>query len=515
MPKIYYFLILGLVLLTTCTRNTPPNQASEDLARAIREATADGNISVTECATLRQQANSENPDLLLTAAGWESILQANLPRGVKELSIECPPTEENISVTPTAPACPPEPTMANLYVENSRSMYGYLVNGSSFQQVMLDYIVKFDKLNQPFKAAFINNEIFPVDEQPGKYTGAQDIFKRKRHFESYLDAGKMDRLGKTGSSKLMEILDVVTDRAVNDCEVQMLVSDYVYSLSGVNNMKTEMDGIRSDVELLIGKISGAGLGTLVIKYSSKFDGRFFPWNSPNKGFAYQGERPYYVWIFGAPDYLRNFVSNYALEKQAGYEASSLYLPIQKEKPVFSIFPNSGDPHGQFQKFPRDANPVLALGNVSASARRGEEGLRFALGVDLTKYPATKTYFLNPDNYNIDGPEEENWRITEIIPLADGLSKQDDALLSTTNPTHLIILEADDVESKSSQINVQFMDRKAPWMARTHTDDDSEAVINEVTDRTFGFSYLSDGIWYAYHGRASEQQFFTIPLTLQR
>jgi hypothetical protein len=513
MRHILLLLVLGTLSLSTCTSDTP--QLSKDLSRAIREAAADGVISTTECATLRQQAEAENPDFLLTAANWENTLRDNLPRGVAELTIDCSAKNEKAPATTTGTSCPPTPTMANLYVENSRSMYGYLANGSEFQQVMLDYIVKFDKMDQPFKAAFINNEIFPVDEQAGKYKGAQDIFERKRHFESYLDPRKMDQLGKTGSSKLMEILNAVTDRAVNDCQVQLLVSDYVYSLSGVNNMKSEMTGIQSDMELLIGKVRDAELGTLVIKYRSNFEGRFFPWDSPNRGFAYKGDRPYYVWVFGVPDFLRTFVSKYALEKQAGYEAFALYLPGQKDEPVFGIFPNSGDPHGKFRKSPLKANPVLALSDVAASERRGEEGLRFALGVDLSKYPVTETYARNPDNYHIEGPEEENWRVTEILSLADGLSDRDQRLVGTTQPTHLIMLEADDVESKSSTINVQFRNRKAAWLVRTYTDDDSEAVINEVADRTFGFAYLSDGIWSAYHGPAAEQRFFTIPLTLQR
>lgn len=512
----YYSLFFLLSIFGCVACGDGEADVSRELIKAVREAARDGEISAAECATLQDLAAKESPGLLVTPDSWEGFLLENKPRIVSEVTISCVyRVTDDGKPEPPNTSCPPAPAVANFYVENSRSMYGYLVAGGEFQRVMSDYVLQFDKQQQPFKLYFINNEVFPVSEQNGEYAGSEDIFERKRHFESYLNQQKMDALGNTGSSKLMKILNVVTDRAVESCEVQFLVSDYIYSLSGVADMKQQMGGIQSDVSLLVGKVAKAGLGTLLIKYSSKFDGQFFPWNSPNKGFAYDGQRPYYVWVFGAPAYLQTFAAKYAVEKQAGYEASALFLPRNLEQPKYGIFPTSGNPRGEFRKSPKMANPVHELSDVAASTRRGAEGLRFAVGTDLTRYPVSIEYLSDPRNYVINGPEEEHWRVAEIIPIAGALGNRDQELANTINPTHLIILEADDVESASSSISIRFIDQKPAWLARTHTDNDEQSKIEEVTDKTFGFSYLSDGVWDAYHDRSAEQYFFELPLTLKR
>jgi hypothetical protein len=514
MRLLYLISLLSLFTFVACGDEDSSN-VSRQLTKAVYTAAQDGDISAKECESLRELANEQGAELMLTTDTWEQFLQENKPRGVTGLTIDCPPMEEDKDVAKVNLGCGDVPRAANFYVENSRSMYGYLINGSNFQNVMSDYVLRFNQQEQAFTLNFINNEVFSLKSLRGKYAGTDDVFERKRHFESYLNRQKMDKLGKTGSSKLMEILNVMTNRAVESCEAQFLVSDFIYSLSGVTDMKRQMDGIQSDVSLLVGKVTKVGMGTLLIKYNSTFEGSFFPWNSPNKGFIYKGQRPYYIWVFGAPTYLQTFVEKYAIDKQAGYEASALFVPRANENPAYGIFPNSGDPYGEFRKSPRTANPVHELSDVAASSRRGAEGIRLALGIDLTPYPVSKNYLANLQNYKVVGAEEENWRIAEIIPVDQGLSARDEQLIGTSPPSHFIILEADDVESESSTIKVRFLDQKPAWLIDSHTDKDDQTNINEVTTKTFGFSYLSDGIWEAYHNRSVEPCFFEIPITLKR
>lgn len=489
------------------------DSSSRELRLAVREAARDGEISAAECKALRAQSTEEGSIEQLDLYGWAEFLQDNKPRGLDDLTIACASTNSGAGAEEAGRSnCPATPDTVNFLIENSYSMYGYLVNGSDFLKVMSDYVLQFDQQKQPFELFFINDGLHPIDELPGEYTNAQDIFERKRHFESYLSLKKMAPVGDTRSSKLMKVLNVVTDKAVADCEPQFLVSDYVYSLAGVRNMQEEMTGIQSDVSLLIGKVAEAGLATMIIKYNSSFKGSFYAFDAP-RGFDYEGRRPYYIWAFGTQEYLTSFVEKYTISKQPGYQHHVIYTPANKKEVAFGIFPNSADPYGEFRKSPKTANPVHALSDVAASKRQG--GIRFAVGVNLNAYPVNDGYRTNPRNFEIRGPEEEKWQVAEILPLNGSLSDRDAKLVTPVEPTHFLVIEGEDVKSKSSSLTIRFLDQKPDWLLRSHTDDDSKARIDEVKDQTFGFAYLSDGVWDAYHDRMDQHLFFELPITLNR
>jgi hypothetical protein len=335
--------------------------------------------------------------------------------------------------------------------------------------------------------------------------------------ESWLVENKMNRkeLGDKSSSELMRALNQVSQLTINDCQPRMLVSDFVYSVVNNQNMEKEMAKVQSDMSLIFNAVAEEGLATLVVKFESAFNGRYYPRDDPRYGYDYNGRRPYYCWLVASPEYIKKFPELYTLSALPGYQASMAVAPAVKTTPAYSIMPYSADPYGSFRANPRGKGQVVKhLQKVAPSSRSRREGLRFAVGVQMAQLSPNENYLTNTDNYTVEGDDgEDGWRVEEVLSGND-LHDQDMGRL-TGVPSHLIVLSSEALGAQKRELAVGLLDRQPSWLLASHTNSDLREEIDNITGKTFGFRYLTDGLWDAYHPRREELKFFTLPITLER
>jgi len=504
------FFFAGLLIVLLCFYSC--KDELRDLRSQIRKAGADGMIDATECDNLRALAAAEKTIKDFDQEEWEAFLREAKPREIKELTITCS-SESVTEPRTTVSKCGPLPERVHMYVENSGSMYAYMDKESIFYRTLMDFVVQFNEQEQDFAYYLINDKNFPIDDLPGEYRNASNNFERKKQLEAWLTPAKMSTKGNRSSSRLMEILNKVSQETLSDCEPRMIFSDFVYSVTDAGNMAKEMAKVQSDMSLLFNDVAKAGLGTLIIKFNSEFDGNYYPYNSPTRGYKYKGSRPFYGWLIGAPEYLKGFVTDYTINKLPGYEAHAFFAPIREQPPSFSIMPYSGSPNGEFRAEPQGKGQIVkALEKVAPLERPGLASIRFAVGADLSTLSAPASYLEDTANYQVDGDDgTDGWRVAEVKAGAP-VERENRLALP---PSHLIIIEANGLKARRRDLQLKLLDRPPEWLKNSHTDSDLQTEIDSILGKTFGFRYLVAGVWDAYHPRKNELLFFSFPITVER
>lgn len=487
-----------------------------ELRREIRAAAVDGLIDEGECQTLREASLLVTATKDLSAADWVDYLQKAKPRDVETLTVNCSAALNSAPATAqNAGNCSGTPERVNIYIENSGSMYAYMDKQSAFYNMLTDFVVQFNDKDQAFDYYLINDKEFLVDDLEGSKKNSSSVYDRKQHLESWLNPTKMRSKGNPASSRLMEVVNKIGQASIADCEPRMLVSDFIYSVTDNANMEKEMNKVQSNMSLIFNDVAKAGLGILMIKFDSEFNGNYYPRNSPNKGYKYSGRRPFYCWMIGPPAYLNQFPSTYSIGRLPGYESHALIAPKAGGELPYSIMPYSGKPTGEFVAEPKGKGVVVkSLVRVEPTTRGDRAGLRMAVGVDMGGLNVPEDYLSNPANYRVDGATgEDNWRVASIERGRE-LDRLDEGRLSQP-PTHLLVLEADGLKARERNLEIKLLDKPDEWLTASHTESDLEPEIDAIAGKTFGFRYLVDGVWDAYHPRKDELLFFSLPITLER
>jgi len=354
---------------------------------------------------------------------------------------------------------------AIFYIENSESMFGYVSHISEYVDVLAELSEKpeFVRDNIPVEFNFVNGTgptITPLGNNPS-------VLKNKLNRAGF-SCGDITR------SNLNGMFQVALKNAVNNA-ITILISDGIYDIggTGVTSLVTEGKGTRSQ---FISRLMQGDLQTIIIKLHSGFDGDYF-YTSKSGKTKLQGTRPYYIWIFGDSKLLNAYFPNeYISTKLAGFENMARFI-----KPGTVKVPYQATADGSKGTFRFDRNTVNRLND--AKPDKHGLGFLFSIAVDFSKLPYPETYLTSPGNYVIS----EKYTIV-------GIKKPAGKIYGVPFvPTHLITVKT--MKSPAGMLTVSLVNRIPGWIKETSSD--SEQNILQDKSRTFGFSYLTDGIIQAY------------------
>ena len=387
----------------------------------------------------------------------------------------------------------------NVYLENSASMDGYMNGRTKFKEGLYHILTRINGAGADVNFNFINKESYKIDN------------KEIQDFIDYLQPANLHRYGSRGNTELNDVVRIVLDQYERDGQPAILVSDYIFS---VKNMKSVDGGLASAKYTLMLEFQGVaegGIAVLVVQNTSEFDGIYYDFN--NEKHQYEGDRPYYIWIFGPTAMMQTFFEDFFIERTKGYQNYCLITKDQEVRPYYSVLPRTKRV-GKFSPCRGGNKSGRCIERINFDNRREEGSLKFAVAIDLSKVSVTEDYKLSPESYSVKSYKEGEFEVEEVYPI-NVIEGNDESRRGTAS--HILVLSTlkDKLSKRNQTIEVKMRNNIPAWVQKTSTLDDSNITsTNELKDKTFGFEYLISGVFEAFHPDVENSFYWSIPIEIQ-
>lgn len=346
----------------------------------------------------------------------------------------------------------------------------------------------------------VNNSVYPSRQPYKKFLQSKDIFKDTRN------------VGDSRYTDFTCIFDSILSHTAHN-ELSILVSDLIYSIKemkGINPQK-----IRNEAQAITTAIfkKHTDKDVLVIKLMADYEGNYYPYNSPNKGVYYVGNRPYYLMMIGDTDVVRRifFDKNYKefsdIEHLKGFENYYCFTRYNV-KPYYSVLLSDKRNRGRFGAVKGSGTIIHSIEDITPD-RDGKVSI--TLAVDLNSIIAGEDFKKDEDNYEV--LSISNFKIEKI----DRIESEDrTSIMERYAPTatHLIVLTTEETV-KNETLTLKLKNQLPKWIVNTNSDDDTDMNDGDFAKTTFAFGYLMQGIYDSFHSSAEEPYFFSINLRINK
>lgn len=375
-------------------------------------------------------------------------------------------------------------TSINVFIENSGSMDGYVKNTTEFEAALADLLVQtqYQYSKNSIKINFINSKIFPLE--------VNEI----NEFVSNLNPLKTPyNMGNRGESKLNEVLTNILDNT-NKNDVSIFLSDCIYSLEA--NKDTD-GGLEFQKNLTKGafleKSKQFNLSTIILKMNSRFDGKY--WDKNNKFQKLQNStRPYYIWIMGRNDLIKEFSNKINFSSLKGFQNSFSLKTSKDDNSIFYTILRETNKIGRFKQSDRSAKIINSITDIDY--QNGE--FQFSILVDLSGISVDSVYLVNSENYSVTN----GFTIKTIEKVSDKkITPRDMVTVKNTTGTHLITVSVNENEPLKN-LEIELINKIPNWVKQSNTFDDTN--INTKLDKTFGLLHLIEGVSEAYQIQNNNQ-----------
>lgn len=493
-----FFLCLVTIcsgLLISCNDNT--------LEKSVRDAVKDGVVTSEEWQSIVTSAQED--DLFVNEDGevdcgqlrdYVTNFALHKMRGIEEVTF---PELAQDSTTEASST----PIKIKFFLERSGSMIPYdsPKTRGDFKAAITQLINNTPQSDSDSNKLFVvNSAVFPYDKSLKSFIQSKDIFRDTKG------------LGDPRYTDFTCIFDsILTQTRAN--ELSILASDLIYSTTETGIVNPEK--INNEARSLTTSVfkNHSDKDVLVVKLLSDFDGTYYPYTSPNKGFHYSGDRPYYLVMSSEPGVMRRVFldKEYAafsdIERLKGFEDYYCFTRYNA-KPYYSVLLSHKDNKGRFGAAKGSGTTIHSITNVKPD-RDGETCI--TLAVDLSQIIISKEDKEDEDMYEIKSLS--GFKIDDISEI-----EQEDRTPAmeryAPHATHLIVLKSEEA-IKNETITISYKNQLPEWVGETNTDDDTDAGAEDFSETTFAFSHLMQGIFDAFFPSGSETSLFTITLDIKK
>lgn len=358
----------------------------------------------------------------------------------------------------------PTVKMLNIYVENSASMDGYVVNGGDLSVLVEDYINQLGHCGIRIKNrqyCFINSKIIPISQSSKE-------FANKIQPTQFKKSG-----GNRGTSDLADIFDKVVPRSGDT--LCLLVSDMIFSPGDgknaddyikrqCNRIKETMRNVDDDVSVLLYRFEGKYNGT----YYDKQDRRS-PFND--------GVRPFFLCAIGSDEVLQQ------LRRIEG----KLSVPI-KNKCIITHHADGVDyaivPNGNGYKVARNNNHAIIGAKLSKgkghTRNAGQPKLTIEMMVDFSKLLCNEKYLLDTSNYVTNNT---HYRVVGIRKVE--------------HPRFSHVLQIETNSNNSATIRVSLKNEMPGWIYHFNDNKGLAAKPTDSVQRTYGLKRMVEAVFDAF------------------
>jgi hypothetical protein len=398
-----------------------------------------------------------------------------------------------------------------VFIENSGSMDGYVRGIKDFEIVVgkllvlcKDYCSQNSKNN--FDVFFINKKVYPAPE-----------IKELTDFARALEPNQNSPYNKGDRSEsiLNDVLRNIID-STNENSISILVSDCIYSLEPTKDTKGSLGYQQNGtMEVFLNKFrqnSNLNFTTCIYKMESDYEGNYFPYdynpklkNSINL-YNNQVKRPYYIWVIGESKKINDFNSKINFAGLKGFEHSYILSNFIKEKqPYFTVLKETNIV-GSFKPTDRSAKEVKSICDVEFT----DGTLQFSIAIDLGNIPVDPSYLTNPKNYIV--PDGFVVKSIDTINRSK-LTLRDMVTVEKTTATHFVTVTTTS-KFTAQDLTLALSNKMPTWVEQSNSVDDRN--VKDEIDKTFGLSYLVQGVSDAYTTQNPEQtSYFKIIITIKK
>lgn len=372
----------------------------------------------------------------------------------------------------------------NIFVDNSYSMDGYISKPSTqFKTALMGLVrdINADLLVAP-SFYFINNKV------------CQQTFNNPtKDLITFVQ-----KLTPQISRKNCEPQNSRIDNMIDECaklldnNVNIIISDGIFSEKTAG--KDELNMAEANLKVSIAqKLAKSNFSSIILKYHSDFSGEYYiESNSPNHKKITNGNRPFYMLIFGKSANLSRLFSKLNFKAYSGFEASYCLISMSNDQKINAAVTYLNK-KGTFSS----EKPTSKMIIIKASPEYNNQGLfQFSINIDLSKLGCEETYLLDSSNYFIN----DNWKVVSISKIAE-----------ESKYTHNIILRTNDLK-QTNVIKLGLKFSLPQWVIKTDTKFDDHPLDPLQQKLTFGFKPLMSGISAGYlANNASGQSLISIQI----
>ena len=386
------------------------------------------------------------------------------------------------------------PPNFKIYIENGASMDGYIRGRTDFESVLMDLVVQIDNNYSENKP-----DLFYISPNP------KPIGTKINDFVNYiseLEPIDWRIFGRSSETKVNNLIENVV-RDIDENEVAILISDYIYSVNGIDTeglLNSEKYKLKNQFWKTLSK---SDLSTLILKFSSNFNGNYYDRNdSPTK---INDKRPYYIWVFGNKNYLTDFEDKIDLTDMVGFQKKYNINKIESNQSPYLglLLPSSSN----YKISKRSKNGIIPNPTKYSS----ENPFEFHVILKIDDMNIDNNYLMNENNYMIN--EGKYFKVKDISefsmvsPIIDDFNFKK---FRDYNPTHIMTITSE-YDIYPQILKIKLLDNVPEWIAESSTLDDRN--IENNANKTFGFKFLVNGIKEAYQKTSDEENIFSFDIEI--
>ncbi len=482
-----FFVILGLIMCFYACSNAE-GELTQLIKRSLR---GDATITANEWSQLENLVKGNDGLSIYEAKNELCTL-------IDEIGKELSQSERNpLPYPPTVSACAATLTAQvdtfNVYLENSASMDGYMNGLTEFKEVLYHILTELKGNDVGIKFAFINKETYDFD--------TQEI----NEFIEFLQPSNMRGMGSRGDTELNHIIRNVLAQQKDDGHPIILISDYIFSVKDMHSVDGDLPKAKYTLKTEVQKLDSKDNAILVMQYFSNFAGNYYDYKNARS--TINALRPYYIWVIGSLDTVKDFMEDYYITQAKGFQE---YFVIANDNafdsPYYAVL-GSTKRKGRFQKC-RGQSIKGCIEGIRFIERGESEGeLQFAVAVDLSDMPVADSYKMETNNYLIEAIKSDELKIVEVLKISD-IEANDERYQGSA--THILVLKTTkaSLSQQDQQIKIKLRNRIPEWVYKSSTLDDTEIKSDaSLLPKTFGFEYLATGAFEALNSPALDKCFF--------
>ncbi len=363
-------------------------------------------------------------------------------------------------------SAPVSAPVVDVYFENSGSMYGYVNGATELKDIVYDYLTSLETSGavSAIRLSYINSKVLPAGGDIGSFV------------KTLTPASLRRKGGDMGTSDLASMLGRII-AACGDTAVAVFISDCIFS----PGKGVDAAAYLARQQISIRRAFAAGVRTQprlsAVGYLcySMFDGTYY--DAGDRPSAFKGQRPFYIWLFGAESALRRVAG---AVPAGGFFGDGVRDSVviagggrELSARQYAIHPGSG----HFDLSHADARHTLEhLGRD-----RGGKYV-FAVDADFSSVFVSEAFLADTANYHTDNAA---YRVVGVKALQE----------ASAMFTHRVRLEATHVVP--GRLTVSLRSCLPPWVWRVN-DATGDALTDSTAAMTFGIASMvrgiADGIW---------------------
>jgi hypothetical protein len=381
----------------------------------------------------------------------------------------------------------------NFYIENSGSMFGYFKGNTEFKTGILDLASRLKSKSVSF---------FYINDKP------YSISSKYEEFIQNFDESKARTTGNTNNSDVAKIIQMAIDEVLPSGKAALIASDFIFNITQKNpldDLSRQKFIIKSQIERLKAK----NYGVLILQFSSHFEGKYFDYlNRPSN---FTGNRPYYIWLIAPVGSLNSFMKDFQVQTIKGYQQFVVFYDTKAGANFFySILPQT-EKVGSFKRPSGSKDKVVAIEDASLDERKKE--LSLALALDLKGLPIDEKYYTNPEHYTLKSSGKNSFSVVSIQPISQARINNNDNSYKGSATHVMVIKTTDKISDEQQTLSIGLKKTVPSWIKSGSTENDTN--IQATANKTFGLSYLVEGVSEAFDMPGEEPEWFNIKITIKK